>query len=248
MTIAGSPFDKLAAQYDALWTRTPIGISQRLAVWRRLDAMFRPGDRMLDLGCGTGEDALHFKSRGVEVYGIDASAAMVGVARNRGVNAHRLAIESIADLREEFDGAISNFGALNCVARLEDVASALAQRVRLGGCVGICLLGRACIWEMFYFAIRGNPRKAFRRFTRGKTRSSIGADVRYPSRRQVEQAFGCHFKLIGWSGIGLCVPPSYINEFNDGTIRGFSAVDACIAHWPVLRALADHRLFIFRHL
>src|SRR5665213_102461 len=104
----GIAFDSLAANYDALWTGTAIGMSQRHAVWGRIDSLFQQGDLVLDLGCGTGEDALHLGSRGIQVYAIDASAAMVGIARERGVNAHRSTVEALANLEGEFNGVLSN--------------------------------------------------------------------------------------------------------------------------------------------
>ena len=81
-------FDEIAPRYDEVWTRSPIGRLQRDAVWRRLDDLFHPGEKLLDLGCGTGEDALHFMSRGMQVSGIDASPEMVRIARGRGVDAN----------------------------------------------------------------------------------------------------------------------------------------------------------------
>src|ERR1700726_2598075 len=88
-----SPFDALAPSYNAMWTDTPRGREQRAAVWREIDGLFRAGDRVLDLGCGTGDDALHLMSQGIGVIGIDASRQMVEVARGRGVAARLLSIE-----------------------------------------------------------------------------------------------------------------------------------------------------------
>ena len=83
------PFDRIATRYDALWTTTAIGRAQRNLVWRDMDALFHPGERILDIGCGTGEDAAHFAARGVTVYATDASPAMVaGGAGARRLHGH----------------------------------------------------------------------------------------------------------------------------------------------------------------
>lgn len=246
--MAATAFDRLAPQYEAVWSGTPVGISQRHAVWRWIDPLFPSGTRILDLGSGIGDDALHLESRGVQVYGFDISARMVEVARSRGVIAHQLAIENIADLSGHFDGAISNFGVLNGVERLEDVAAALGRLVRFGGYVAICLMSPFCLWEALYFLFRANPGKAFRRLTRGTVGTSLGIDIRYPSCMQLDRIFQSRFKLIGWYGIGLCVPPSYVRALSDRTVRRMSEIDRHIAHWPLLRGLADHRLFIFKRL
>ncbi len=54
-----TPFDALASSYNTLWNNTPSGRGQRQAVGREIDGLFRAGDRVLDLGCGPGDDALH---------------------------------------------------------------------------------------------------------------------------------------------------------------------------------------------
>ncbi len=80
---AGRAFDVLAADYDSSFTSTSLGTLLREAVWRRLDARFSPGDRVLELACGTGEDAVHLARRGVRVTAIDTSPAMVEAARRK---------------------------------------------------------------------------------------------------------------------------------------------------------------------
>src|SRR5688572_7892814 len=111
-------FDRLAETYDALWTNSAVGRVQRDQVWREIDAVFRPGDRVLDLGCGTGEDAAHLVSRGVNVHAIDPSPAMVRVALRRG----GFTAEVGTQPQGVYDGVLSNFGALNCVEDLPALA------------------------------------------------------------------------------------------------------------------------------
>jgi 2-polyprenyl-3-methyl-5-hydroxy-6-metoxy-1,4-benzoquinol methylase len=143
-------------RYDELWTHSPVGRLERDEVWRCMNRLFRPGDRLLDLGCGTGEDAVYLERLGVKVLGIDASPAMVRVACARGIKATVLGIEELASIQGHFDGAISNFGALNCVADLNAVRVALARLILPGGYFAVCLLGRFCLWKtlVFYEAIR----------------------------------------------------------------------------------------------
>ena len=88
-------FERLAERYDELWTDTAIGRAQRDAVWRITDRLFHAGDRILDLGCGTGEDAAHLMARGVSVRAVDASPAMVARAKARGVAAEVLRAEDL---------------------------------------------------------------------------------------------------------------------------------------------------------
>jgi SAM-dependent methyltransferase len=242
---AGAAFDGLASRYDELWTRSTVGRLQRDAVWRRLDSLFRPGDSLLDLGCGTGEDPLHFAELGIDVRAIDASCEMVRVARSRGVNASVLGIEDLDCVAGRFDGVISDFGALNCVSDLNAVRQTLGSLIESGGYFAACVLGRFCLWEAVWYLVHGNPRKAFRRWRAGRLATSLQIRVHHFSVRQLERAFHPEFNLVDWRGIGLSVPPSYITGIPKWLLRVFGEVDRRVAHWPLLRALADHRLLVF---
>jgi ubiquinone/menaquinone biosynthesis C-methylase UbiE len=237
-----APFDTVAADYDRQWTATPVGQAQRAQVWRHVDRLFHSGDRILDVGCGTGADAAHFAERGVRVHATDPSAAMIEVTRRRGgMTAEVLGAEEIATIGETFDGAISNFGALNCVDDLALVARGFAQVVRPAGRVALCIIGRRCAWETVYYGVRGQFAKAFRRF-RGSARSTIGVTVRYPSVTELRAAFS-DFELERWTGIGLFVPPSYV-RMPARLVRWCGVLDRAMAGLPLLRSLADHRLVI----
>jgi SAM-dependent methyltransferase len=245
---AGPAFDQLAERYDVLWSESAIGQQQRAAVWRRIDPLFHAGDRVLDIGCGTGVDGRHLIERGIEVCGIDASKEMVRVARSRGVDANHMAAEDLGSLAGEFDGAISNFGGLNCVSDLRTVARALGRLIRLGGHVAICLAGPCCAWETAHYFARGEFSKAIRRWNPRGCDASIGVHVDYPSVRGLVRVFRQDFRLTGWYGIGLCVPPSYVDGISETNIERLAALDRRLAHLPALRALADHRLLLFRRV
>jgi SAM-dependent methyltransferase len=87
---------------------------------RLLDAGLIQG-RVLDIGCGTGENALHFASRGLEVTGLDASAVAITRANakacSRGLSArfiHGDALQ-VAELGETFD-TVTDSGLLHVLS------------------------------------------------------------------------------------------------------------------------------------
>ena len=250
---AVSPFDAIAANYDSSFTGSEIGSRMRKAVWARCAAIFAPGSRVLEMNCGTGEDALWLAERGVEVLATDISPAMLREAEAKLANSHaagrvrfrELAWEDLGSLDDAaFDGLLSNFGGLNCVAELEAIGRSAAARLRPGGIAVLCLMGRAVPWEWIWFSLRGQPSKAFRRLRRGGARWR-GIPIRYPSIREVRTAFSRDFRVKRLSALGALLPPPYTEPFAERFPRAIRVLDAierrCESVWP-LPYLADHYL------
>ena len=262
LTIArpADAFDRVAATYDDIFTRSAIGAVQRCQVWRRLLHAFPLGERILELNCGTGEDARFLASRGRSVVACDASRQMIEVASARAqqegasieITFHHLATEDLADLPEQapFDGAFSNFSGLNCVADLHLVAGDLASLVRPGGNVLLCLWNRICPVEIFWHLIHARVQKAFRRFSRSST-ARIGERtilIFYPTVHDVQRAFAPWFVLKRHTAVGLFVPPTYFERWavsHRATLNHLDQLDAAFTEWPIFRNLGDHVVLEF---
>ncbi len=67
--------------------------------------------------------------------------------------------------------------------------------------------------------------------------------IHYPTVAEIRAAFAPDFELCRWTGIGLLVPPSYV-KLPAALVRVLAACDRVLARLPLLRALADHRLFL----
>ena len=131
-------FDRIAPVYDAMNRLMSAGLDRR---WRRLTAgaVVRPGDRVLDACCGTGDLAVAAREVGGDVTGVDFSERMLERARRkapelRWVPGDVLALP-FAD--GEFDAATVGFGVRN-VEDLEAALRELARVLRSGGRLG-CL-------------------------------------------------------------------------------------------------------------
>jgi SAM-dependent methyltransferase len=256
-------FDKLAAGYDELFTRSLIGRAQRGAVWKVILDTFEPGSHILELNCGTGEDALFLAGYGVSVVACDASQQMIQTARQRmqaedpdaPIQFEPLATEHLARLRSSvlFDGALSNFSGLNCVARLDQAARDLAALLAARAPVLICLSTRFCLAEIVWFLFHGEFRKAFRR-TSGIATAQVGefaVNVHYPTLREVERLFSPLFRLRSCTGIGVAVPPSYLEPVMrkyPRVLDRLRQIDRRISRLPLFRVLGDHMLLCFERV
>ena len=69
-------FDHTAKSYDDAFTHTAIGKLQREMVWSYLEATFKDKfpSNVLELNCGTGEDAVFFARHGSKVLSTDVSS------------------------------------------------------------------------------------------------------------------------------------------------------------------------------
>lgn len=259
LSVAASAFDEVAKSYDQLFTHTAIGWAQRTQVHVRLLAAFPPGSRILELNCGTGEDARFLAQRGRSVVACDASAEMLRVARNhreegnaRKVRYVHMANEELGSWasRESFHGAFSNFSGLNCVADLTPVARDLAKLVIPGGRVVLCLWSRVCVTEVLWHLVHGQPQKAMRRLS-GSTTAHLGKKtiaVFYPTAGEVRRCFSPWFRLESRRAIGLFVPPSYVEPSirkRPKLLERLQCLDGLCAQWPVFRSAGDHMLLEF---
>jgi ubiquinone/menaquinone biosynthesis C-methylase UbiE len=256
-------FDQMAQEYDDVFTNSMIGRAQRDAVWRVLTEIFHSGDHVLELNCGTGEDALFLARNGISVTACDASELMIQVASSRlrteAANApirfSHLPTERIRELQHttKFDGAFSNFSGLNCVADLEQTAGDLGTLLSSGTSLLVCLSTRFCLWEMLWFALHGNFRKAFRRCS-GHAIAKVGeftVEVYYPTVRKLQSLFSASFALRSFVGVGITVPPSYV----ESSIRShpkllsiLRTIDKAISSLPCFRVLGDHVLLHFERV
>jgi trans-aconitate methyltransferase len=93
----------------------------------------KPGERVLDLGCGTGDLTAQLAASGASVMGVDASNDMITEARRK----HPGLTFSVGDGQElrferEFDAVFSN-ATLHWMPRADDVATGIARALRPGG-------------------------------------------------------------------------------------------------------------------
>jgi SAM-dependent methyltransferase len=262
MLAAAAAFDAVADRFDERFTPWLSVARQRGAVRVELAAAFPRPARLIEIGGGTGEDALWLAARGHDVLFTDASPAMVrrAAAKLRGHVAEEPEVVAAEDLETlaarradlgapSFDGAFSNFAGLNCVADLRPVARGLASLVRPGGHVLLVLFGTFCPAEMAVEALRGRPRNMLRRLSAGDVPARLGGrsfTVRYHRASAIRRAMAPWFAPAGRCGIGVFVPPSAAEPWisrHPRLLRAVAAADRALS--SPLAALGDHVLYRF---
>lgn len=251
---AGEPgvaaFDGLADTYDSTFTDTGVGRALREIVWARLEHTFSAGQRVLELGCGTGEDALRLAARGVRAVAIDISPRMIRAAQDKArSNPHAARVEFQCGAMEDlgpglgqFDGVLSNFGVVNCARNLPSLVANVAAHVVRGGRLIWVVMGRHVPWEWAWFLCRGSCRKAWRRLKPGGVQWR-GLTVSYPTPAELSALLQPFFRVDRVAPLGFALPPSYAAHWLNRSPRllaAFAHVEQLAQRSSVLASWSDH--------
>lgn len=226
----GVPFDHIATTYDNLFTQSMIGQLQRKRVWSYLETITPelPGLDILELNCGTGEDAILFSEKGFNIIATDISEEMLSITQEKvqqyslqnKISSHYLDLESFDDtlFNKKFDLVFSNFGGLNCIppAALEKLIDRVPVILSPGGRFIGVIMGKHCIWETLYFLMKFQFAKAFRRWTKKSVHADLnGVSIKtwYYSPSQLKHWTKNKFRIKNILPVGLSVPPSYLENF-----------------------------------
>lgn len=245
-----SPFDELARDYDRSFTHSACGSALRALVRERLPAVFAGSRDLLELGCGTGEDAIHLARAGYRVLAIDASREMIAVARLKALAAgvservefRELPMEALHTLPRErhFDGVFSNFGAINCVADVPRLARSLGARLNAGAPLLFVVMGRYVPWEWLWYLAHADLRRAFRRLARTGSEWR-GLRIHYPTPGELARTLAPQFVTRRCAAVGFALPPSYASRWLESRPRTLAALTGIErALQSVTAGLADH--------
>jgi SAM-dependent methyltransferase len=255
-------FDSVAADYDGALGNNALVQRFRSRTIAAVTQSARPGAVLLDLGCGTGIDAITLGRRGYRITAIDLSLDMIrrtseraaAAGLERFVQARQLGLHELDALpAAAFDCAYSNLGPLNCATDLLAAARSIARRLRPGGFLVASVIGRVSPWELALFGLKGRWSRARVRWTRAAVAVPLNGHTvwtRYYSPRELRATFAAAGFRPHWQrGMGLLVPPPYMAAFAErhpALVSWLGAVEDRVATWPGLREWGDHFLVVLR--
>jgi SAM-dependent methyltransferase len=252
-------FDKAAQNYDTTFTNSIIGKLQRNLVYEQLSKILieRKPKTILEINCGTGEDAIWLAKQNFEVVATDISSTMIEIAKSKS------ALENItfkqADIKDitndfsakNFDFILSNFGGLNCLSKDEltlfftTIPEILATKSR----IFLVIMPKNTLWEQLYFTLKLDFKNAFRRKKDHAIANVDGEKITtyYYNPKDIVNLANANFEIKRLKPIGFFVPPSYLEPFfkNKPKLIAFlNALEQKVKNQSWLSKYADHYVIV----
>jgi trans-aconitate methyltransferase len=117
----------------------------------------KPGERILDLGCGDGVLTVQLSRLGCEVVGVDSSPEQAAAARLLGLDVRVVSGEHL-EFKREFDAVFSN-AALHWMKRADDVIAGVSAALRPGGRFVGEFGGQGCVHTIRAALVAGLERR-----------------------------------------------------------------------------------------
>jgi ubiquinone/menaquinone biosynthesis C-methylase UbiE len=254
-------FDDYALSYDSDFTHSSVGMLQRKRVWNYLEKNISPESfpEVLELNCGTGEDALWFSKKGFNVTATDLSQEMIAVAKEKMRQSNATVFQSdIQSIHQKtgtkkFNLIFSDFGGLNCLSpeELKEVSTKFSQLLSSGGRMIFVVMGRNCKWEQFYFKRKNDLENAFRRKSIKPVEAVIFEQkfsTWYYSPNEMKELFAKEFNVNKFKPIGIALPPSYMNNYfrkHPTRLKLLNATEKILGNFSSLSDKADHYIIDF---
>lgn len=255
-----APFDHIASTYDSVFTNSVIGQLQRKSVWTYIESIMPElnGFEMLELNCGTGEDAVLFGERGFNIVATDISEEMLKVTQKKAeqysmqhrISSHYLDLDSFDEtvFDKKFDLVFSNFGGLNCINpdSLKKLLNNIPQILNPGGRFIGVIMPKFCAWETVFFLLRLQFKKAFRRFTSKEVITDLqGVTMKtwYYHPSEIKKWSKNKFRLVNIKPVGITIPPSYLEKFFSLKKRWLMQLDNIerkLCKSSLLSGMSDH--------
>lgn len=217
-------FDIYATSYDNHFTGSLIGRAQREVVHNYLKRFVDLNGNILEVNCGTGEDALFFLKSCKSITCTDISEGMVlktklKTAAYNNITTLVSSTSMIAEMvNKKYDLIFSDFGGLNCLneAELKNFFYSLARITQTNSELVFVIMGRKCLWERLYFRFKGDKSKAWRRTVKDGVIANLGSATQltfYYSPKEIIKMTNNLFEVKGIRPVGFFIPPSYLNPY-----------------------------------
>jgi ubiquinone/menaquinone biosynthesis C-methylase UbiE len=239
-------YDEKKASFDRYLRQRNIGV---------LQSVFSPGQRILDIGCGTGTEASVMTAYGCKLTVTDLSYGMVKTTSEK-LNGAALVVntpaENINCFKVQFDGAYASFGVFNCVTDPKRFIANLHRVLKSESFFVASVINR-WYWGDFLLSAIRIPNYLRKRL---KGRGNIilngeesSATARFYSVRELSKLFSPFFTIERYYALPVILPPPYLNPKEKLPKRIFSTlekVESLVHNKFPFKMLGDQTIVVFK--
>ena len=258
-------FDSVAKDYDHHIFDNSVNTWLRNVSVGKMTRLFKRGDTVLEVGCGTGTETLNLAKNGVNVVATDISGKMLSVlsrkAKALGLSDRISTIhcrpiglkDEIQQLGlRELDGAYSTYGAINTEPNLRSMIENIHSVLKPNGTLLLGVWNRFCAFEIFGYLLKANPALAFARLRNpvpiGRSRFCVSSNAF--SVGILSKYMKPYFKLKDVTGVVILLPPSNLTHYLPRGIllNALKKIDLNLGETFPADRLGDHFLAEYRKI
>jgi ubiquinone/menaquinone biosynthesis C-methylase UbiE len=251
-------FSSVYEEYEALSKENYSDIYRRNIIRKYIESFLNPKDTILEINAGSGIDAVYFAEKGHAVLATDiADNAEIHVdnkIKEQGLSNLEFQKCSFTDLKSignrKFNHIFSNYGGLNCAAKLEEIFSQFKDLLEPKGFVSLVIMPKYYPWEMATI-LKGN-KSAFRRWKKNGVLANINSHLIptfYYSPKQIKKAMGDDFKAVSTKNIGTFYPSLHYTSLqkHQKTMRFLMRFDSWINNtFLIPKGIGDYFIITFQ--
>jgi len=257
-TEVGNYYDNDASDFDSRYWSNPV-LQQIRQAFREEVKRF-DSTAILEIGCGTGLDLVHFSNIFPEkqIFGIDISGEMVRISESRieknkstNIIVRKGSVENLEALfpNQQFDLIYVFFGALNTVENLNEVSQILKKLLNPNGVMVLTFVNKWYLAGMFIEFIRFRCARAFGRITPvwgGYSPTKFLPSHCY-SPAQIKRTFH-EFSVVQKKGFSIVHPAWYYTGINSnlGKLRKYLWKIDLLLNKTYLWRFGEYTLFVFK--
>jgi ubiquinone/menaquinone biosynthesis C-methylase UbiE len=242
--LAAVSFTAQSEKFDELYSQNKIVEYKRERVRSHLKKIIQPGDFILELNSGTGEDAIWLAQQSCKVHATDISSGMLEIVQQKIkseslenlINQEICSFTVLENLRQKgpFDMIFSNFAGLNCTRDLDKTLISFPALLKPGGIATLVILPKFCLWE-FLLIFKGKFKTATRRlFSKNGRKANVEGHYFkcwYYNPSFIIKYLKKDFDLLSIEGLCTVVPPSYIENFAEKNPRVYNFLKSKENRW-----------------
>ena len=257
-------FDSASEEYDYTIRRNYINSWIRKRSINQLYKITHADDVLLEIGCGTGAEALRISEHVKRIVATDISEKMLDLLKQK-VEARRLGHKIIAAKARaaeidrikgllpdgEVRVAYSFNGALNCEPDIDHLPFQIASVIQEGGYFLCSIRNTICLSEALAHSLVLQFNKTNARKDQPNMVSVGGMDIPsfYYSPTRFADIFRPHFRVRTMIGLPAFLPPAYLSDYylRTGSVRTIlEKMEVVLGDRFPFNRLGDQTLFVFQ--